>query len=90
MTELAAHQLRQLINNIFDAHPDGNMDCERCGQHLCHLAELVAAGAALCELIPAVEAHLSCCPDCKEEWDALLVIVQADRRGYVDTQLQSS
>ncbi|MFN8531416.1 MAG: hypothetical protein U0670_22660 [Anaerolineae bacterium] len=81
MAELQKRQLEKLIQTIFDTHVDGIIDCESCEGHLCHLADLVASGAELCELIPAVEAHLKCCPDCKEEWDALLAIVRAEKSG---------
>ncbi len=81
MTESASSQLHKFINTIFDTHTDGIIDCESCEEHLCRLAELVSKGADLCELIPAVEAHLACCADCREEWDALLCIMQAEQRG---------
>ncbi len=81
MAQAANDQLQHLVKIIFETHADDVIDCESCNEQLCHLAELVAHGADLCELIPAVEAHLSCCADCKEEWDALLLIIRAEQAG---------
>ena len=49
------------------------------------LAEKVAAGASLRDLLPEVEAHLRCCSDCREEWQALLCILRAERDGSLST-----
>ncbi|MCA0458171.1 MAG: hypothetical protein LCI00_29665 [Chloroflexi bacterium] len=57
------------------------MDCDSCNCQLECLAEKVAGGASLHDLLPAVEAHLRCCVDCREEWQALLCIVRAERDG---------
>jgi hypothetical protein len=81
MAQAATDQLKKLVQSIFDTHADDVIDCERCNEQLCHLVELVAGGADLCQLIPAVEAHLACCADCKEEWDALLCIIRAEQTG---------
>jgi hypothetical protein len=78
-------ELKKLINCIFDVHQDGIIDCETCGQQLNHLAELVASGAELGSILPAVEAHLGCCVDCREEFEALLTIVRAENQGLTST-----
>ena len=77
----SASQIQKFVQSIFDTHADDVIDCESCNEQLCHLAELVSHGADLCELIPAVEAHLQCCVDCKEEWEALLSIMRAEQSG---------
>lgn len=74
-------QLRKLINCIFDAHLDAIIDCETCGAQFNCLAEMVAGGANLHELLPAVEEHLACCLDCREEYNALLAIIRAENQG---------
>lgn len=76
-------QLQKLIKAIFEEHQDGDIDCETCSQQLNCLAELVATGAELRQLLPAVEAHLRCCGDCREEYQALLCILRAEINGQL-------
>ncbi len=83
MTDEQNHHVEALIKTIFDTHADGVIDCESCDAHLCRLAELVSSGADICTLIPEVEAHLKCCRDCKEEWDALIAIMCAEQAGLL-------
>ncbi|MDX2163668.1 MAG: hypothetical protein SF162_20295 [bacterium] len=85
MADAHNRQLEKLIQTIFDTHTDGAIDCDACEAQVCRLAELVAAGADLCELTAAVEAHMACCADCKEEWDALLAIVRAEQAGLLNS-----
>lgn len=76
--------LHTLVDSIFNVHAEGGLiDCEGCGCQLDHLAELVAAGADLRELLPAVEAHMRCCRDCREEFEALVAIVRANNSGQL-------
>jgi hypothetical protein len=77
-------QLRKLLSTIFDNHAEHDMDCESCNQQFECLAEMVADGAQLVEIIPAVENHLCCCPDCREEFEALVAIVRAENSGYLN------
>ena len=75
--------LQKLIDNIFDTHSDGGIDCEECCQQFNCLVELVTAGTELRELLPAVEAHIRCCSDCREEYQALLSIIRAENQGLL-------
>ena len=83
-------QLDKLIKAIFDVHQDDDIDCETCSVQLNCLAELVANGAEMRHLVPAVEAHLQCCPDCREEYQALLCIVRAELKGQLSDLKYSS
>ncbi|MBE2267467.1 MAG: hypothetical protein IAE80_04500 [Anaerolinea sp.] len=74
-------KLRRLIDCIFDAHLDAIIDCETCGSQFYCLAEMVAGGADPVQLLPAVEDHLACCPDCREEYEAILAIIRAENQG---------
>ena len=82
---LPDEQLRKLIDHIFVSHFDSEMDCESCNCQLECLAEKVANGASLSDLLPEVEAHIRCCRDCREEWQALLCILRAERDGNLTT-----
>jgi hypothetical protein len=73
-------QFDRLLQAILTAHEDG-LDCETCALEFECLAEQVAAGGDMHSLLPAVEAHLRCCPDCREEFEALVVILRAENEG---------
>jgi len=80
---MAAHdeRLQRLITAIFTVHQDEAIDCETCSEQFDCLVELVMRGAKLGDLLPAVEKHLSCCPDCDEEFQALVSIIRAETGG---------
>jgi hypothetical protein len=71
-------KLRVLIDLIFNTHLDTIIDCETCAEQFHSLAELVAGGANAAELLPAVEEHLRCCRDCREEFEFLVAMLKAD------------
>ena len=77
-------QLRKLIEAMIIAHRDDQMDCEMCNMNLDCLAEQVALGANLHDLLPAMEAHLACCQDCAEEFQALVCILRAELNGQLN------
>ncbi|MBI5667056.1 MAG: hypothetical protein HZC41_03540 [Chloroflexi bacterium] len=83
---MALHEdeLRKLINCIVTSHQDDCLDCESCGQQLDCLAELVAQGRSLDDLMPEVTTHLCCCRDCFEEFEALVAILRAEQGGQLD------
>lgn len=74
-------RIHRLIDAIFEDHQDSCIDCDTCCQKLNFLAELVSKGANVGELLPAVQAHLACCSDCREEYQALTCIMQAELNG---------
>ena len=58
---------------------DREFDCGECVQHLGEFAERQLLGpSSLDEAIAGVEHHLSVCPECREEWLALMRILKAD------------
>lgn len=71
-------KLRAVIDLIFNTHLDTIIDCETCAQQFHCLAELVAQGANAAELLPAVEEHIRCCRDCREEFEFLVAMLKAD------------
>jgi hypothetical protein len=75
-------RLKRLLSAIFTVHQaDEQIDCETCSQQFECLVEMVNNGANLRELLPAVEEHLRCCPDCNEEFQALMAILRAESSG---------
>lgn len=84
---MGEQHLRKLIEAIFMVHQDSDMDCETCAAQFDCLVEKVAAGANLHDLLPEVEAHLECCADCREEYNALLAIIRAENGGQLAAPL---
>jgi hypothetical protein len=84
---MALHEgeLQKLIDCIVTSHRDDCLDCETCAEHLDCLAEKVAEGANLNDLLPDVVNHLCCCRDCFEEFEALVAILRAEGDGQLDT-----
>lgn len=70
----------RLVQKILETH-SAEMDCDTCNQQLDCLAELVAVGHDAKKLLPAVQAHLDCCADCREEFNALLAIIKGQQAG---------
>jgi hypothetical protein len=75
------HHLHKLIEEMVVAHQDDPMCCADCECNLERLAEMVARGASLHDLMPAVEYHLQCCADCREEFQALVFILKGEISG---------
>lgn len=58
-----------------------DMDCnDYCGK-IARLAELVAEGAHLEKVRPALQDHLQHWQDCREEFEALVAIIKAESTG---------
>lgn len=75
---------RQLVQFMTDAPFDEviiEMDCKDGCEELARLAELVAAGGDLHELLPELEEHMGYWKDCREEFEALVDIVKAERES---------
>ena len=60
---------------------DCELDCGECLQNVSEYAERQLAGVPLDEVIARVEHHLAFCPDCREEYLALLTILKASQAG---------
>jgi hypothetical protein len=79
-------QLHRLLRFILSAHEDEPIDCEACAAQFECLAEQVARGVDIRVLLPQVEEHLACCADCREEFQALVAIIQAENAGLTSSQ----
>ncbi len=62
-----------------------DMDCNDCCEYLSQLAEQVAAGTSLRELMPDLAEHLHCYPCVKEEFQALITVLRAEQEGKLGT-----
>ena len=73
-------RILQLLQGILALH-EAELDCDACSDQLACLAELVAVGHDPKKLLPAVQAHLDCCGDCREEFEALVFIMRGQQEG---------
>lgn len=82
---MAGNVFEKLIRFIVKAHEshEDAVDCEICSEKMDCLADQVARGADIQTILPAMERHLECCPDCKEEFDALVAIIRAEYNGVI-------
>ena len=60
------------------------MDCNDYCDRISRLAELVAEGASLEQIRPALEEHMEHWKDCREEFDALVAILTAESDGKLN------
>jgi hypothetical protein len=52
-------------------------NCSECLQHVGEFAECQLANKPVSEVIASVEQHLALCPECREEYEALMKILKA-------------
>jgi hypothetical protein len=85
---MAEHEerMKRLLNAIFAVHQEATIDCETCSGQFDCLVEMARQGGDLRALWPAVEEHLNCCADCREEFNALMAIMQAENDGKLAGQ----
>jgi predicted anti-sigma-YlaC factor YlaD len=77
-------KIRDLIVSISHVHREGEIDCATCDERFHCWADLAARGEDLREILPEVVAHLEACPECREEFDAILAIIRAEQAGLLD------
>ncbi len=67
---------KQILRGILATRAD-EIDCDAAFHELDHYAELALANGDAEKLLPLVKQHLERCPDCREEYEALLRALQA-------------
>lgn len=70
---LEFQKLIQMIDNTQETE----LSCEDVYQLLDQYADLIQQSKNAPELMPLVEHHIKICPDCREEFEALLRILQS-------------
>lgn len=73
-----------LIECISYVHQEGAINCASCDEQFHCWAEKAARGEDLRVILPDVVAHLEVCPECREEFDAILCILRAEQAGLLD------
>lgn len=57
------------------------MDCNDGCEELSRLAERVVAGETVESIMPELQEHMKYWKDCREEFDALVAVLRAEREG---------
>jgi hypothetical protein len=73
-------RLKALINCLSSTQED-EADCMEFDGEVDCLAEMLAAGAPASVIKPRIAAHIEHSADCREEFDALVAILKAERDG---------
>ena len=75
-------QMGKLIDFIVNAPADDaliKMDCNDCCEKITQLAEQVANGADLNQLLPEMKKFMHYWGDCREEFEALVAVIQREK-----------
>ena len=75
-------QLGKLFDFIANAPADETlikMDCNDCCEKIARLAEQVANGADLDEILPEMQKFMHYWGDCREEFEALVAVIQQEK-----------
>ncbi len=75
MHQAVFKKIEKMMGAVAHTLPD-EIGCDECFALLDQFAELVLDGKPAADLMPLVHAHLERCPDCKEEFEALLVALR--------------
>ena len=75
-------QMGKLVDFIVNAPADDaliKMDCNDCCEKITQLAEQVANGAELSEILPEMKKFMHYWGDCREEFEALVAVIQREK-----------
>lgn len=67
--------LKQFVCDVLVTHID-EFSCVECYEHIEQFAEMTLQGQNAALLMPRVHAHLEQCPDCRQEFGALLAALR--------------
>lgn len=71
MEELDPGTVKQMARGIMTTRLD-EIGCTECYEQMDQFVDLVLAGKSAADAMPLVQDHLDRCPDCQEEFRALL------------------
>jgi hypothetical protein len=87
MPQCDDRNVEQFMKFIFEAPEDqviASMDCNDHCEDLARLAEEVAAGKDVGDVLPALERYMEYWTDCREEFEALVAILRAEQSGELE------
>ena len=68
--------LKRMVRDVLTTRPD-EIGCDECFEQLDRFVEVTLAGKNAAEAMPLVHDHLQRCPDCREEFEALLDVLRS-------------
>jgi hypothetical protein len=71
----SVHQMQMTLRMI-TATRDQEISCDEAYEFLDAYADRISRGEDAAALMPLVHHHLAMCPDCREEFDALLLAME--------------
>ena len=77
----ADSNLGHLVDFVLNAPADETlikMDCNDCCEHIARLADQVAKGADLDDILPEMQKFMRYWSDCREEFEALVAVLQRE------------
>ena len=77
---LTPDMLRMLVARALASRAD-ELSCSECDAQVDRFAEMALAGLGAAEALPLVEEHLSGCPVCREEFEALMDVLRDAARA---------
>ena len=80
-------EAKRALTFIMDAPYDEEivaMDCNDYCEQLAELAERVASGEKLEELLPKWQEHMQYWSDCREEFEALVAVLKAEKAAELE------
>jgi len=76
---LDKQQLRSLISQVAQTRED-ELTCDECLAGMAEFAETQLVETELSAALRRIEAHLAFCPECTEEYELLLAMLEAQSK----------
>ena len=80
---LEKQQVEALLSSVADTRED-EIGCDECHAGMAEFAERELIGADVPTALRRIQAHIAFCPECTEEYELLLDMVDATSLGSTD------
>ncbi len=80
---LDKQQVKTLLSFVADTRED-EITCDECLAGMAEFAETQLVGAEISDAKKHIQAHIAFCPECTEEYEALLEVVSAASSDAID------
>lgn len=77
-----------VLNTTFDEECI-HMDCTEGCEQIASLADRVASGEDINEIMPVLKEHMNHWRDCREEFDALVAVIRAEKSGGLSAEFDA-